>query len=630
MSFSVAREAWADGLRPEPPIDVAEWSGRHLYLDDTTSAEPGRYSADRTPYVREPMACLSVTNPIQRIVLMWGAQLGKSTTGNAWIGYVIDNSPGPMLVVQPRVQDALDYSRLRIEPMVAASPRLRRRVAPKWTRDGGNTLATKKYPGGVLLVTGANSAAGLKSRPIRYLFLDEVDEYPWDVEEQGDPVTLAVRRTNTFGHRRKVLITSTPTIRGRSRIEAEYQESDRRRYHVPCVLCGHHQVLIFERLKWPKGKPEEVRYECEECEKRFPEAAKREFLTAGRWVAERETRDVAGFHLPSWYSPLGWLSWREIATEWVARRGDPNALKVYVNTVMAETFEERGEAPEWERVYERRESYPVGSVPAGVEFITVGVDVQDDYVVADIWGWGWDKESWLIQREVIDGRILHAETRANLTELLHRTYVAPTGIELPIAALAIDTGHEQEAVVGWAREAGDGRIMLIKGDHWKNWVVMLGAPSKSEVSWRGKRVGLLLWPVGGALIKEETYGFLRLAPPLDDEPYPPGWIHLPQVDDEYCKQLVSEDLVTRTDRKGWTKREWVKNRTRNEALDCRVYARAAAERLGLGRMVGERPAPPAAAKRTGPDDDRDGSAGRRGEWLSRGGGGGPRRGGWLK
>lgn len=601
--------AWADELMPEPNLSVDEWADGNLMLDDTTSAEPGRYRVDRTPYCREPMECLSATSPIQKVVLMWGAQLGKSTTGNAWAGYVIDNSPGPMLGVFPRVQDAMDYSRLRIEPMIAATPRLRQRVASKWTRDGGNTLATKKFPGGVLLLTGANSAAGLKSRPIRYLFLDEVDEYPWDVEDQGDPIALAVRRTNTFGHRRKILITSTPTIQGRSRVETEFEASDRRRYHVPCPECGELQVLVFNRLKWPKGKPEDVQYECEHCERRFSEIEKRHFLPAGQWIAEGEPGIVAGFHLPSWYSPLGWLSWREIALEWVEKHGDPNGLKTFVNTIMAETYEDRGESPPWQRLFDRREPYEIGTCPEGVVFVTVGVDVQKDRIEASIWGWGYDRESWLIDHRVFGGNIWNDETWEPVTELLHERFPGAGGRSFPVAEMAVDTGHAQDAVASWSRGVADRRVMMVKGDHWKNWSVVIGAPTKSEVRIDGKKTGLLLWSVGGALIKQETYGLIGLDTPDDGEPYPKGYVHLPMITREFCEQMVAEDLVNGTDSKGYPTRIWQKHRDRNEALDCRVYARAAAERHGLGRMVtgeirGEPKSAPAAPEKSGGWMDR--------------------------
>ncbi|HSH45104.1 MAG TPA: terminase gpA endonuclease subunit, partial [Longimicrobiales bacterium] len=210
------------------------------------------------------------------------------------------------------------------------------------------------------------------------------------------------------------------------------------------------------------------------------------------------------------------------------------------------------------------------------------------------------------------------------TDLLGRTFPAPRGRELPIARFAVDTGHEDVAVIDWARRVGDRRVMLIKGDHWKNWKVIVGTPKKSETSFRGKRYGLLLWPVGGALIKQETYGFLRLDTPLDGEPYPPGFIHLPKVDDEVCKQMVAEDLVTKEGKGRFPVREWEKNRNRNEALDCRVYARAAAEQMGLGRMVAEAESPVKPKKTTTKPTRNDTPRRGGGGWLDN-----RRRGGWL-
>lgn len=618
------RECLRESLKAPPLLTVAEWAAQNFYLDDTTSAEPGLYDPTRTPYVVEPMECLSVGSPIQRVILKWGSQTGKSTVGNAWIGYVIANSPGPMLVVQPRTQDALDYSRLRIEPMITASPQLDAKIGSKLKRDGGNTLLTKTFPGGVLLVTGANSAAGLKSRPVRYLFLDEVDEYPLDVEGQGDPVGLAIRRTNTFGPRRKVLETSTPTIAGRSRVDLDFEQTDKRHFHVPCPHCGTRQELVFERLKWPKHEPHRAHYVCANCEKAFEEVTKREWLPEGQWVPHGEPGLVAGFHLPSWYSPLGWLSWAEIATEWVEAQGDDQALKQFVNTVMAETWESRGDAPPWQTLFDRREDFARMECPPGVVFLTAGVDVQKDRLEAYVWGWGYRKESWLVDHIIYWGDPWNPETWHGLTELLHQGFDGPNGDELHIGGMAVDTGFAQEPVIAWARSVADPRVMLVKGDHWKNWKVMLGSPSKSDVTLRGRRTGLLLWPVGGALIKAETYGFIRQDPPEDGQPYPPGWIHLPRwVDQEICKQITAEDLVETTDTKGFTKREFVKHRHRNEGLDCRVYARAVAERMGLSRMKLEEESP--GPRKTEIEREKP----ERADWLKRHRGGGDRRKPWI-
>ena len=226
-------QAWRDGLLPDPALTVSEWADRHRLLSPRASAEPGRYRTDRTPYIRAIIDALSPMNPTRRVVVMKSAQVGFTEGGNNWIGYVIHHAPGPMLAVQPTVELAKRFSRQRIDPLISESPALRERVRPARSRDAGNTVLSKEFPAGLLVITGANSAVGLRSMPARYLFLDEVDAYPPSADEEGDPVALAEARTRTFSWRSKVLLGSTPTIHGLSRIEREYETTDQRRFFVP-------------------------------------------------------------------------------------------------------------------------------------------------------------------------------------------------------------------------------------------------------------------------------------------------------------------------------------------------------------------------------------------------------------
>ncbi len=221
--------AWRDGLTPDPLLSVSEWADRHRVLTSRASAEPGRYRIARTPYMRDILDALSPADPCRRVVFMKAAQVGATEGGNNWIGYVIHQAPGPMLAVQPTVELAKRNSRQRIDPLIEESAALRKRVRPARSRDSGNTMLSKEFPGGILIMTGANSAVGLRSIPARYILLDEVDAYPASADEEGDPVTLAEARSLTFAHRRKVLLISTPTVKGFSRIEREYEASDQRR-----------------------------------------------------------------------------------------------------------------------------------------------------------------------------------------------------------------------------------------------------------------------------------------------------------------------------------------------------------------------------------------------------------------
>src|SRR5512136_1987983 len=247
--------AWHEGLTPDPLLTVAEWADRHRMLSSKASAEPGRWRTNRTPYLKDMMNCLSPASPVERVVFMKGAQVGATESANCWLGFIVHHAPGPAMAVWPTVEMAKRNSKQRIDPLIEESPVLAELISPARSRDSGNTILAKEFRGGVLVMTGANSAVGLRSMPVRYLFLDEVDGYPVDVEGEGDAISLAEARTRTFA-RRKIFIVSTPTISGASSIEREYEASNQCRYFVPCPFCSHRQWLRFEQLRWVKGLPE--------------------------------------------------------------------------------------------------------------------------------------------------------------------------------------------------------------------------------------------------------------------------------------------------------------------------------------------------------------------------------------
>ncbi|MBF0325525.1 MAG: phage terminase large subunit family protein [Alphaproteobacteria bacterium] len=586
-------QAWRDGLRPDPLLTVSEWADRHRVLSSRASAEPGRYRTARTPYLREIMDCLSPSHPCRRVVFMKGAQVGATEAGNNFLGFIIHHAPGPVLAVQPTVEMAKRNSRQRIDTLIDESPILRERVKPARSRDAGNTMLSKDFPGGTLVMTGANSAVGLRSMPARYLFLDEVDAYPASADEEGDPVALACARMATFAHRAKAFLVSTPTIRGLSRIEREFEASDQRRFFVPCPHCGAMQWLTFERLKWDEGQPATVHYQCEACDQPITESAKASMLAAGVWRATAVAEDpgTVGFHISALYSPPGWQSWESIARLWEAAQGSDDALRVFRNTVLGETWVESGEAPDWQRLYDRRETWANGTVPAGGLFLTAGADVQKDRVEIDVWAWGRNLESWLIDHVIIDGGPEHAETWAALERVLGQTWTHASGAALKVARLAIDSGYESSAVYTWGRKMGVGQVSPIKGVEGFNRSSPVSGPTLVDATEGGKKVrrGARLWTVAVSTFKTETYRFLRLERPTDEElaegvRFPAGTVHLPSwADSEWCKQFVAEQLVTVKNRRGFSKLEWQKLRERNEALDCRVYARAAAWIAGSDR-----------------------------------------------
>ncbi len=587
------RRAWAEGLQPDADLTVSEWADQYRMLASRASAEPGRYRTSRTPYMREIMDALSPNHAAQRVVFMKAAQVGATEAGNNMIGFVIAHAPGPMLAVQPTVELAKRNSRQRIDPLIEESASLRERVRPSRARDSGNTMLSKEFAGGILIMTGANSAVGLRSTPARYIFLDEVDAYPASADEEGDPVSLAEARSLTFAHRRKVFLVSTPTVKGVSRIEREFEASDQRRYFVPCPHCGARQWLKFERLRWDKGQPETAVYICEACEELIAEHHKTAMLEAGEWRATAESADptTVGYHLSALYSPVGWLSWERIARSWEAAKGSDDAIRAFKNTILGETWVESGEAPDWQRLLDRKEDWKPGTVPANALFLTAGADVQKDRIEVDVWAWGRGLESWLIDHIVIDGGPGSEACWNGLTELLGRTWQHANGTQMTIARLAIDTGYETPAVYGWARKVGFGQVAPVKGVEGFNRASPVSGPTFVDATIGGKRLrrGARLWTVAVSTFKSETYRFLRLERPTPEElaggvTFPPGSLHLPGwIDSEWLKQLVAELLVTVRNKRGFARLEWQKLRERNEALDCRVYARAAAWILGADR-----------------------------------------------
>jgi phage terminase large subunit GpA-like protein len=585
--------AWREGLTPDPLLSVSEWADQYRILSSKASAEPGRWRTRRTPYLKDIMDCLSPTSPIERVVFMKGAQVGATESGNNWIGYVVHHAPGPMMAVAPTVEMAKRNSKQRIDPLIEESPVLKDLIAPARSRDAGNTILAKEFRGGVLVMTGANSAVGLRSMPVRYLFLDEVDGYPLDVEGEGDAIQLAEARTRTFA-RRKIFIVSTPTISGASSIEREYEQSDQRRYFVPCPHCSHRQWLRFEQLRWDKGQPETAAYVCESCDAPIPEHHKTWMLEHGEWraLAPENGGKTAGFHLSSLYSPIGWRSWRDIAAAWEAavdkESGSASAIKTFKNTELGETWVEEGEAPDWERLVERREDYRIGTVPQGGLLLVGGADVQKDRIEVSIWAFGRSKEAWLVEHRVLMGDTAREAVWKRLGELLAETWTHESGAAMPLARFALDTGFATQEAYAFVRRVKDARVMAVKGV--LRGAALIGTPTAVDLTVNGKKLrrGIKVFSVAVGLAKLEFYNNLRKIAEVGEDgtslSYPDGYVHLPKVDAEYLQQLCAEQLITRRDRHGFPVREWQKLRERNEALDCYVYARAAAAAAGLDRF----------------------------------------------
>ena len=580
-------------LTPPPELTIGDWADANRRLSSEASAEPGQWRTSRAEYQRGIMEAISDAGT-ETVVIMSSAQVGKTEILNNAVGYHIDQDPAPIMVVMPTERDAETWSKDRFSPMARDTPCLTGKIADPKSRDGNNKILHKRFPGGHLTIVGANAPSGLASRPIRLLLCDEVDRYPFSAGAEGDPVNLAKKRTVTFWNR-KIVLVSTPTNRGASRIETAFEESDQRHFRVPCPDCGTEQVLSWAQVTWDKApdgahRPGTARYRCVECDAAWTDEVRWAAIGQGRWEASAPFAGIAGFHLNEIYSP--WVRLEAMVRAFLsARAGGDEAMKTFVNTSLGETWVETGEAPDWQWLSGQREDWPAGTVPEKGLFLTAGADVQKDRIEVDVWAWGRGLESWLVEHVVIEGGPGDPACWQRLSELLGRSWTHANGVPMTIVRLAIDTGYETSAVYAWARQVGFAQVAPVKGVEGFNRSAPVTGPTYVDATVAGKRLrrGARLWTVATSTFKAETYRFLRQERPTEDEAeagagFPPGTIHLPGwTDSEWLKQLTAEQLVTVRTRRGFAKLEWQKLRERNEALDTRVYARAAAWIAGADR-----------------------------------------------
>ncbi len=580
----ITRLACRAGARPDPKLRISEWADQYRVLTTRSSPEPGLWRTDRTPFLRDIMDSLMPESPWERVVFMKGSQVGATESGNNWIGYVIHLAPGPMLVVQPTEQMAKRNSKQRVGPLIEDSPVLKKLVRSDRSRSTGNTILAKEFLGGILVLAGANSATQLRSMAARYLFLDEVDAYPPNVDREGEPCDLAIARTSNF-RRKKILITSTPTIQGSSRICSFFEQSDQNFFYVPCTRCGVMITLLPEQLGWSRTVKREASYRCQECDGEMFDFEKTAMLQHGEWRPTAKGNGFTrGYHLSSYYSPVGWLSWTDIMRRHDDASTSPEKMQSFYNTVLGLPWADQGEVPDVDRLYERREGYVIGEVPDGGLVLTAGADVQMNRIEVEVVAWGRDRMSWSVDYRVLEGNTNQPMVWQKLAELLEEEFPSVHGGSARIQRMAVDSGFNTLRVYQWVRTMNAQRVMAIKGVDHHHISAFVGAPTLIEVGPSGRMVkgGVRLWPINTGIGKEELYRTLRLAAPdlKAGEKWPTGYCHFPNYSKEFFEQLCSEQLITRNVA-GRTTSHWEKRRDRNEALDCRVYARAAVSTLRM-------------------------------------------------
>jgi len=563
MMKTVAMQALKTAA-PPPDLTISEWADEYRRLSPEASAEAGKWSTSRAEYQRGMMDAISDPR-IEQVVLMTSAQIGKTEIINNICGYHVHQDAAPMLVVQPTLEMAKSWSQERFAPMIRDSDVLANIIGDPRSRDSGNTILHKVFRGGHISIAGANSPSGLASRPIRVVLCDEVARYPLSAGTEGDPVELAKKRSTTFWNR-KIIMVSTPTEKGASRIEKAFAESDQRYFYVPCPDCKTEQVLKWESVKWENGDPNTAHYCCFECGSIWDDAKRYNAVKNGKWIATHPSSSVAGFHLSALYSP--WTSLAQGVQDFINAKGDPMRLKAWVNLYLGETWEEQGERIDEYDLFQRKEYYE-DNVPEGVLVLCAGVDVQDDRLAYEILGVGKGEETWSIAYDEIYGDPSSAELWALLDEVLGQTFVHPKRGEMTIRASCIDSGgHYTQQVYNYVKKRTGKRVFAIKGIGGEGKPI-IGKPSKNNI---GK---INLFPVGTDTAKELIFARLKIT----EEGA--GYCHFPiERSEEYFRMLTSEKKVTRYF-KGRPRREWVKVRQRNEALDCRVYALAALQLMGL-------------------------------------------------
>jgi phage terminase large subunit GpA-like protein len=546
-------------LKPPPRLSVGEWADRERRLSSEASAAAGRWITSRAEYQRGIMDAIS--DPTLRdIVVVAGAQVGKTEMLLNVIGFHVHHDPAPILLVQPTLEMAQAFSKDRLAPMLRDTPALKYKVKDPRSRDANNTTTHKVFTGGHISLVGSNSAAGLASRPIRIVLCDEVDRYPSSAGSEGSPILLARKRSATF-HNRKMVMVSTPTNKGASMIESQYEESDKRQYFVPCEDCGTVQTLKWSQVQWEKDRPETAFYSCEACGSVWDDPKRNRAVRKGEWVATADDTGIAGFHINGLYSP--WTMMADAVRDFLVAKKAPDTLRVFVNTFLAETWEDQGETV-GDIDFQSREDDWGEHIPDPIVVVTAGIDVQDDRLELEIVGWGRDEESWSLGYKTLYGDPSTPHLWNDLDNILKVAYTTESGRQLGIRAACIDSGgHYTQAVYNFVRPREGRRIFAIKGMGGEQ-RPLVSRPTKNNI---GK---IKLFAVGTFPIKELIFSRLRV------QSEGAGYCHFPAGrSDEYYQQLANSEKIVTKYQKGFPRRDFVKTRTRNEALDCRVYAYAA-------------------------------------------------------
>lgn len=575
----VAQEAWRMAWVPRFPCLVSEWAEQKRRLSAKSSAEAGKWHNSRIPYLTGIMDALSDDHPAEYVVFIKSSQVGATECALNWIGWTMEESPAPMLALFPTEKLGQRWSRTRLQSMLDGVSSLSALVPNGRRGDNQNTLTEKDFPNGHLFIGSANIPVDLASTPVQRLLLDESDRFPPEIENEGDPVEIAIRRTATWASRRKVFENSSPTIESLSRINKKWEESSKNRYWVPCPHCKELQVLKWSQLKWPEDKPEKAYYACEVNGCVIEEHSKTWMLdpaNGAKWIAEHpEITDVAGFHVNCLYTPIGLGdSWGKNAVVYEKARHDPSKLKVFQNTRLGETHKDPKEKLEWETVWARREPYKLRQPPSGVLVLTAGVDVQKNYLAVSVVGWTRKEGMVVVDYVEQPGDPTREAVWQWLDNYLQTPMTNVHGVDMRISACGIDSGYQQHDVCNFTRGLDKGRnIFATKGMQQLNRPV-IGKPTMVDVKWNGQmhKRGAEQFPLGVSVAKTIIYARLRA-----DADALPADRHIRTSDElhqDYFRGVCAEVFDP-------NRGKWVKTYERNEPLDTLAIAMGAAMHHGV-------------------------------------------------
>jgi phage terminase large subunit GpA-like protein len=581
------RRAFVEALQPPLNLTVSEWADRERILTRRSTSEPGLWRTDRVPFLKEPMDLLSPRErKIKRVVLIFGSQSGaKTECGLNWLGRTIAMDPAPFLVMFPTEAFAKRQIRQRLTPLFKDTPAVAAKVISSKSRDAANAMFLKEFEGDMLLsIIGGNSGSAAQGMPAQYLWADEVSSLPLEIDDKGDPLENAEARLTNFPDR-KTLLTSTPGTRGACRITAEFEtRSDRRRYRALMPCCESLEVLRWEHFVWdrPDG---DVWCQCPACNERVAQHHKATMLAGGEWKATAKgDGETAGFHLPGWYAPYGWLMWEKIRDEFLRAKTDHLLLKGWVNKRAAEAWEDALENLfNAEGLAKRRQDtaagngYPAGSVPDGVLVITAGVDVQGgggsigERIVVTLWGWGRGEEGWHLGHWEIHGDPQGDEVWDQLDRIADTTWKRNDGTQLSIIQGAIDDGgNATHRVRDYCRTRG--KWVPVKGGS-QSGKAIIGKGQAVDINRKNQAIqrhSVLLYPIGTDTSMAHLQGRLR-----SDTPGP-GYLHLGEAStDQFLAELFPWKRRPKMV-KGFTQYEWfLPQGEHDEGGDCTRYAYAA-------------------------------------------------------